>query len=1260
MRNSLDAPPESPRASIKPVKPGGGHGSGRKGLLAAFSDTLKRAWRPARTCPHYRPYCSPVPRDTCNVHLLEMPPRRRTVSLVPRPASGPLEGSASRGWDPAGRGHSHSPGSSRKHVGRPHHAVPVSTTRVQDVVRWVNLVRLVNVVKLLRPYRLLPRSRRRVRFGPAAGQRGLMMTSGGGEGGKPIGDLAAGATGAVQGSPAAASRPVYIQVRQGRHLVWPSFEGMDYSCSCLLLVGGQLRGSTQAAPVAQGGGGAGGGGGVAWGGGNSNTVQWNEVFSLPRSCLEGAPGGRVVLEVWCSEPDDVLVGQAELLLGPMLEVENPHPLSTVLELQAIDEETGQVEPGTCGELHVAAWVEPEVVDRAAQCPYSLPTVAPADLGEAGVVTSNLSAPCGSKSMPQVVHSPLGTLYEEPCVVALKLSVVGLVDLSYDTLLQGASQGGTSKKRVRLEAYRVSSNVRDPRDARGGDRERSRGLQTAAKAALPSAGSAPVPSVPFASPSVTRGMGPFLERLRRRRQQQNVRAQLQTPPFEPPDDKSGGGAGGPATAASGGGAAAGRFYLPLGWLPRILSGSLHHVRQRLGGGGGRTVAAPAPSGSMDDLLEEEEDTAGPGAAGGGGGGGAAAASSAEDKTLSADDADDGSSLMLNPTLPLSGMTAEEPSTGVGQVQGQGVFCYFKQLQHLAEAAASVALQPSVFVFTLTRPLNNVPVGLAMYVTTSVSMCGRRGRVVGRLTVRLYDLLDQVLGAATAGGLPASQRPDMGVTGKRVEVSHEFEEVELGGVRLVVQLADLDKRAMVFRLPVVSDPQQLVAEGALGSGGGACSLLAASMLPGGDTDPAGKGWSAGEGGGGGGKRAHTHTLGPVLSDTDLLQKVLRRTGLHPRPSSALTSASVTGSPSRTTGYKAACSLYNTTAECCSIITAFHHATKLTDDLAAEQQAQFGAELCLLEAITANTRRRAAATGSSCHICCQRSHSWAACCARATAAGSSCAAGVVIDTRRDRKKSIERSEPRRGGLPDAGRAVDGDRPPNFCPSCCIFAMNAKLLLAEAVLSFQDVVASCLFTAFCVLLMVVVALLGFPSTMFLVLLWQLLHEAAVQVRGRVWMSLWGSTLWLTKTVVEDVMPGAYPPAVVDVLLHQLSTPYEEPLLNEDCPYNIRRHWYETFPARERHHRHKLQLQLSAILQRVQPRTQVVGFMPDATASTQRASAGAVASLSGTNATAMGAPPATAGPKGPRSVRRPPPGAVLGRGGLSAALGTVRFVLLL
>ncbi len=45
-----------------------------------------------------------------------------------------------------------------------------------------------------------------------------------------------------------------------------------------------------------------------------------------------------------------------------------------------------------------------------------------DPREAGVLTSNLSAPCGSKTPPLVVHSPMGTLYEEPCINVIKITV----------------------------------------------------------------------------------------------------------------------------------------------------------------------------------------------------------------------------------------------------------------------------------------------------------------------------------------------------------------------------------------------------------------------------------------------------------------------------------------------------------------------------------------------------------------------------------------------------------------------------------------------------------------------------------------------------------------------------------------------------------------------------------------------------------------------------------------------------------------------
>ncbi|GIM03478.1 hypothetical protein Vretimale_8251 [Volvox reticuliferus] len=797
------------------------------------------------------------------------------MSLVPRRSSEPLDRSPSHG-----RGHNGSPtrSSSRRH-GRSHHAVPVSTTRVQDGIKWVNLVKFVNLAKLFRPC-LLPRNRRRVRFGPQTTQRGLRMPSSGGEGGKTSCDVSTAGAGTNTGSPAAALRPVYIQIRQGRQLVWPSFEGMDYSCFCVLLVGGQILGTTQAVPLAQGGGAAGGwGAGGGTGGGNINTVQWNEGFSLPRSCFAGVAGGRVVLEVYSSEPvgDDVLVGQAELLLGPMLAAEQPHPLATVLDLQALDEETGQVEPGTCGELHVAAWVEAEMVDTEAHRRYALPTAAPADLGEAGVLTSNLSAPCGSKSMPQVVHSPLGTLYEEPCVVAFKISVVGLVNLCYD-VLHGTSQRIMSKRRVRVEAHRSTSNLQNARDAREPrtprDRERRRTQSSAGgKSSTPPGGGHNGHNIPFASASVTRGMGPYLDRLKRKQQQQRMLRQVQNPRSSP--DKSGGG-----TAA-----------VAFGCLPRLAFAFRRHTQRHLGGG----RAAAATGAPTDELIEEDEDAAAPGGSGAAGNGGGAIA---DDKTVYGDDADEESSLTMNLTLPLSGMTTEDQAAAAGQ--GQGVFCYFKvsvdkqshksrlrwlpapmsppqgltpgeHLQFMLDAAASVELHPSVFVFTLTRPLSNVPVGLAMYVTTSAR---RRGRVVGRFTIQLYDLLDRVLGAATGGGLAAAQRPDMGVTGKKVEVIQVFEEAELGAVRLIIQLADVDERAALFRLPLVSDPQQLVSEGALGPASG-CSFLSASMLL-----RKGAAFRHGGGSGGGiGKPEQIRMLGPVLSDKELLRQVLKRSDVEP---------------------------------------------------------------------------------------------------------------------------------------------------------------------------------------------------------------------------------------------------------------------------------------------------------------------------------------------------------------------------------------------
>ncbi|GIL55218.1 hypothetical protein Vafri_10801 [Volvox africanus] len=484
-------------------------------------------------------------------------------------------------------------------------------------------------------------------------------------------------------------------------------------------------------------------------------------------------------------------------------------------------------------------------------------------------------------MPQVVHSPLGTLYEEPCVVAFKISVVGLVNLGYGLVL-GTSQNGVSKKRVRLESHRSSSNLRDagdvrePRTPRDRDRERrSTQSSTGGKSSSSPGGGPNAQNIPFASASVTRGMSPYLDRLSRKQQQKRALRQVQNPLSVL--DKSGGGT---ATMAA-------------GCLPRLAFPFRSHKQRHLGS----SRAAAATGAATDELIEEDDDAVAPSGIGAAGSSGGAIA---DDKIISGDDGDDGSSVTLNPTLPLSGMTTQDQAAGAGQ--GQGVFCYFKvsvdkqshksrlrwlpapmspppglnameQLQFLSDAATSVELHPSVFVFTLTRPLSNVPVGVTMYVTTSAR---RRGRVVGRLTIQLYDLLDRVLGAATGGELPSAQRPDMGVTGKKVEVIQLFEEAELGAVRLIVQVADVDERAALFHLPLVSDPQQLVSEGALGLGlAGGCSFLSASML-------LGKGAPHSHGDGSGvrtGKYEQMRMLGPVLSDKELLRQVLKRSDVEP---------------------------------------------------------------------------------------------------------------------------------------------------------------------------------------------------------------------------------------------------------------------------------------------------------------------------------------------------------------------------------------------
>ncbi|KAG2489818.1 hypothetical protein HYH03_011767 [Edaphochlamys debaryana] len=827
------------------------------------------------------------------------------AALVPRPAPGGGAAAVGGGGSPA-------------HAGGHGRAVPMSTTVVQDGVRWLNLARLLNFARVFSCVRPLPGQarqtrqsrRRRVRFGAGASGRALMLkAASSGEVGKS--NLAEPGT-----------RPVYVQVRQGRQLVWPTFEGAEHTCYCLMLVADQPRATTKALTVASAPGGTAGGAPGGAGGGGPNCVTWNEVFSFPRSCLEGAAAGRVLLQVWSAESfgDDVLVGQAELLLAPLLEAERPHPINAALELQAIDDATGQPEPGSCGELLVSAWAEAAAEPSMGAPKTCMLSSRAADLDEAGVVTSNLSAPCGNKSMPQVVHSPLGTLYEEPCVVVLKMTVVGLVDLNYDMLVSSAQQGGMGKRRVRLELARSAATTAPA----------SRGFTTVTPGpgGLPNAaaGAAAIRAPPEKQETLTSPTG----------------AGLPTTSSNGTGPTSGGGGGGGANAAPT------RMNTP---LRRGLRAYIAATRGRLvptkeldkmnnvphtGHRGAAANAAAAAAGGVlnwmeaarrrrhsngsgaasgggwrrhdsggataDELLEEEDDgAAGPGGGGGGGedfsGGGGGGRSAA---AVLGDDDGDGSSMALRSTALISAMTGLDstvpPGSAAGQASGQGMFCYFKvsvdkqsdksRLRWLAApppppppAAAlaafmsdsplppppMAALQPSTFVFAMARPLPNAPVGLALYVTGSAK---RRGRVVGRVVAPLYDLLDHVLGAAAAaarpggagGGGDASCRPDMGVSGKPVEVTLPFEDPELGSIKLIVQLADADERAMLYRAPLVSDPSQLVSDG---GGGGGCPFGGPQVV-------------AAEGGGMG-PAPPVGTLSPVLGDAALLRRVLESSGV-----------------------------------------------------------------------------------------------------------------------------------------------------------------------------------------------------------------------------------------------------------------------------------------------------------------------------------------------------------------------------------------------
>ncbi|GAX84935.1 hypothetical protein CEUSTIGMA_g12356.t1, partial [Chlamydomonas eustigma] len=150
---------------------------------------------------------------------------------------------------------------------------------------------------------------------------------------------------------------------------------------------------------------------------------WNSAFAF-RGKQVVEKRSFVAFEVWSNDdfhPDHFL-GQAELDLKVLPTCEGPEdPLLCTLSLYVLIR-AGKRERGDFGELKLHLWLTPDSGDKGA---VLAPGAAAAGKQPAGI--------SGKKILPYVLQTEKGTLYEEPCVVYIKVSIdslLGIQDPSY--------------------------------------------------------------------------------------------------------------------------------------------------------------------------------------------------------------------------------------------------------------------------------------------------------------------------------------------------------------------------------------------------------------------------------------------------------------------------------------------------------------------------------------------------------------------------------------------------------------------------------------------------------------------------------------------------------------------------------------------------------------------------------------------------------------------------------------------------------------
>ncbi|GAX78972.1 hypothetical protein CEUSTIGMA_g6412.t1 [Chlamydomonas eustigma] len=155
--------------------------------------------------------------------------------------------------------------------------------------------------------------------------------------------------------------------------------------------------------------------------------RWQETYTFKGDDIVSASNGIISFEIWSYDDfhPDPFQGQAELNLKTLpIRDTCTSRIACSLKLYVL-RTFGHKAKGDFGELHLRVWLTPDTGEKG-------PVLAPAGFQSKCVemaLRDNLTmCPYMVKTLPNVVHSSMGALYEEPCVVFIRVAVERLIGI----------------------------------------------------------------------------------------------------------------------------------------------------------------------------------------------------------------------------------------------------------------------------------------------------------------------------------------------------------------------------------------------------------------------------------------------------------------------------------------------------------------------------------------------------------------------------------------------------------------------------------------------------------------------------------------------------------------------------------------------------------------------------------------------------------------------------------------------------------------